>query len=165
MGKSLFGQLKNMLSRQKKSEISTPAQPQAAANLSRIGLGNAAPAPVNGPDMSGFTQMPEGPAPGMTVTGAAVGAGNTMPVAVQFFAEVPLQQSAEEIVSVSKRAANCINAEMNPAGEGRWTVSVTLNMAPVPQAIHEVETVLADWAGKLGGMSKGWGLAQGQAAA
>jgi hypothetical protein len=53
---------------------------------------------------------------------------------------------------------------MSPAGDGNWTIAITLRMLPVPQQIHNVESVLADWAGKLGGSSKGWGLAQGKAA-
>ena len=40
------------------------------------------------------------------------------PVGVQFFAEVPLQQSAEEIVNVSRRASNCIDATMSPDSNG-----------------------------------------------
>ncbi len=59
MGKSLFGKLKSVLSRKKTSEISAAApQPQATANLSRIGLGNSAPytpdSAMNAPDISGF---------------------------------------------------------------------------------------------------------------
>jgi hypothetical protein len=77
---------------------------------------------------------------------------------------VPLQQSAEEIVSVSQRGSNCLEATMSPAGDGNWTIAITLRMLPVPQQIHNVESVLADWVAKLGGTSKGWGLAQGKAA-
>ena len=169
MGKSLFGKLKGVLSRKKTSEISTAApQPQATANLSRIGLGNPSPytpgAAMDVPDISGFSAvLPSGNAfPGAP---APAGMANAPAVGVQFFAEIPLQQSAEEIVNVSRRASNCIRATMAPAGNGAWSVAITLNMPPVPQEIHDVETVLAEWTGKLGGSSRGWGLAQGQAAA
>ena len=169
MGKSLFGKLKSVLSRKKTSEISAAApQPQATANLSRIGLGNSAPytpdSAMNAPDISGFTTALPSGAPAMGAASQTASA-SIKPVGVQFFAEVPLQQSAEEIVNVSRRASNCIDATMSPDGNGAWSVSITLNMPPVPQEIHNVETVLAEWTGKLGGASKGWGLAQGQAAA
>ena len=169
MGKSLFGKLKGVLYRKKTSEISAAApQPQATANLSRIGLGNATPYPAGGatnaPDISGFSAvLPNGN--GMPGAMAQPGTAHVQPVGVQFFAEVPLQQSAEEIVNVSRRASNCLDATMAPSGSGAWSVSITLNMSPVPQEIHTVETVLSEWASKLGGISKGWGLAQGQAAA
>ena len=41
-----------------------------------------------------------------------------------------LQQSAEEIVSVSKRGSNCLEATMSPAGDGNWTIAITLRMLP-----------------------------------
>lgn len=169
MGKSLFGKLKSVLSRKKTSEISTAAQqPPATANLSRIGLGAgiaAAAAPqTNMPDISGFAAAMTTGQPAMPSVSHAPNT-EISPVGVQFFAEVPLQASAEEIVNVSRTASNCINAEMSPAGDGVWSVAITLNMAPVPQEIHTVESVLSEWTGKLGGMAKGWGLAQGRAAA
>ncbi len=169
MDKSLFGKLKGVLSRKNTSEISAAApEPQATANLSRIGLGNSAPytpgSTANAPDISGFSAaLPSGSA--FPDASAKTAAANVPAVGVQFFAEVPLQQSAEEIVNVSRRASNCTDAAMSPASNGAWSVSITLNMPPVPQEIHTVETVLAEWTGKLGGTSKGWGLAQGQAAA
>lgn len=171
MGNSLFGKLKSVLSRKKKSDISTAVeQPPATANLSRIGLGAggmaaATPQPnPNMPDISGFAAAMTTGKPAMPSASPASHA-DVAPVGVQFFAEVPLQASAEEIVNVSRTASNCIRADMSPAGDGVWSVAITLNMSPVPQEIHTVESVLADWAGKLGGMAKGWGLAQGQAAA
>lgn len=164
MGESLFAKLRSVLSRQKTSKISAPEEPQASANLSRLKLGgraSASAAPtipdMTGPDISAFAASP--------AASAHTHSDHITPVGVQFFAEVPLQQSAEEIVTVSKRASNCLTADMSPAGDGHWTVSVTLNMAPVPQEIHTVESVLSDWASKLGGSSKGWGLAQGRTAA
>ena len=174
MGKSLFGQLKGMLSREKKSTIAVPVpQPNSTANLSRIGLAAAATSPATEtgqPDFSGFSPAPSvdmgimgGDAmPG--VAGTRPAGGQIVPVGIQFMAEVPLQQSAEEIINVSRRATNCLDANMAPAADGKWNVIVTLSMQPVPQQIHEVETVMADWAGKLGGVSRGWGLAQGTAA-
>lgn len=164
MGKSLFGQIKGMLSKQKKSQISVAAEtPPTTSNLSRIGLatGNA---PVQ--QMEPVAAAPA-PQVQMTVTGMpqpSASMDQATPVGIQFYAEVPLQQSAEEIVNVSRRASNCQEALMSPTGDGAWQVSVTLKMLPVPQEIHTVESVLADWAGKLGGISKGWGLAQSRAA-
>ena len=32
---------------------------------------------------------------------------------------------------------------MSPAGDGNWTIAITLRMLPVPQQIHNVESVLA----------------------
>lgn len=169
MGNSLFGKLKGVLSRKKKSEISTAAvQPPATANLSRIGLGATTAAASahqpNMPDISGFAAAMTAGQPAMPPAFHST-ATEVSPVGVQFFAEVPLQASAEEIVRVSRSASNCTNAELSLAGDGTWSVSITLNMAPVPQEIHTVESVLSDWAGKLGGSAKGWGLAQGRAAA
>ncbi len=169
MGNSLFGKLKGVLSRKKKSDISAAApQPQASTNLSRIGLGTTTAAASahqpNMPDISGFAAAMTAGQPAMPSAPHAIDT-EVSPVGVQFFAEVPLQASAEEIVNVSRSASNCMNAELSPAGDGTWSVSITLSMAPVPQEIHTVESVLADWAGKLGGSAKGWGLAQGRAAA
>ncbi len=167
MGNSLFGKLKGVLSRKKKSDISTAApQPPATANLSRIGLGarGVSAHQPNMPDISGFAAAMTAGQPAMQPVFHST-ATEISPVGVQFFAEVPLQASAEEIVRVSRSASNCINAELSPAADGTWSVSITLNMAPVPQEIHTVESVLSDWAGKLGGSAKGWGLAQGRAAA
>jgi hypothetical protein len=178
MGKSLFGQLKGVLSREKKSSIAVPAsQPSSSANLSRIGLAGAATpaAPAGQQDFSGFSPAPSvdmgfmageampGTAGGQ-IAGGQIAGGQIVPVGIQFMAEVPLQQSAEEIVNVSRRATNCMDANLMPAADNKWNVIVTLSMQPVPQHIHEVETLMADWAGKLGGISKGWGLAQGHAA-
>ncbi len=168
MGKSLFGQLKGMLSREKKSAIAVPAsQPSAGNNLSRIGLAGDAPVMpgISQQPMQGFSPAPSvdlGMPAGEPMSG--FGGAQIMPVGIQFLAEVPLQQSAEEIVNVSRRASNCLAANLQQAGDGKWNVVVTLSMQPVPQHIHEVETVMAEWAGKLGGASRGWGLAQGHAA-
>ena len=173
MGKSLFGQLKGMLSREKKSTIAAPAsQLNSTANLSRIGLAGSATPPVEAgqPDFSGISPAPSVDMGFMAAetppaaAGGQIAGGQTVPVGIQFMAEVPLQQSAEEIVNVSRRASNCMDANLIPAGDGKWNVIVTLSMQPVPQHIHEVESVMADWAGKLGGVSRGWGLAQGHAA-
>lgn len=165
MGKSLFGQLKGLLSKEKKSAVlQTEPEPTGTANLSRIGLGGAAPAekPVDQSPQTSALDPSVQMAP-MTPQVMSEQA-DAAPASIQFFAEVPLQQSAEEIVSVSKRGSNCLEATMSPAGDGNWTIAITLRMLPVPQQIHNVESVLADWAGKLGGSSKGWGLAQGKAA-
>jgi hypothetical protein len=166
MGKSLFGQLKGLLSKEKKSAVrQSEPEPTGTANLSRIGLGGA----------TAEAAMPADPMPQSTAFDPSVQMApmtpqampqqaDAAPASIQFFAEVPLQQSAEEIVSVSQRGSNCLEATMSPAGDGNWTIAITLRMLPVPQQIHNVESVLADWVAKLGGTSKGWGLAQGKAA-
>lgn len=166
MGKSLFGQLKGLLSKEKKSAVrQSEPEPTGTANLSRIGLGSTttqAEAPVGSMPQTSALDPSVQMAP-MTPQ-ARPEQADASPASIQFFAEVPLQQSAEEIVSVSQRGSNCLEATMSPTGDGNWTIAVTLRMLPVPQQIHNVESVLADWAAKLGGSSKGWGLAQGKAA-
>jgi hypothetical protein len=167
MGKSLFGQLKGLLSRQKKSDLGeTEAPTSSVSNLSRIGLSTANEADMHAADPAQQEQAVHDPSVQMTPATAQAmpEQQDASPASIQFFAEVPLQQSAEEIVNVSQRGSNCLEATMTPAGDGNWSVSITLRMLAVPQQIHNVESMLADWAGKLGGTSKGWGLAQGKAA-
>ncbi|WP_108882575.1 ribonuclease E inhibitor RraB [Anderseniella sp. Alg231-50] len=160
MGESLFGKLRDVLSREKTSDIVTPVSVTGSpANLARIGLATRSPA---------GTELPGGnlPAPGMPTDPLqqAAPSSGVAPVDIQFFAEVPSQQCAEEIVSISQGATNCQSAQAQPISDTVWTVAVTLCMAPVPQEIHAIETVFQTWAQKLGGASKGWGLSQNQAA-
>jgi hypothetical protein len=162
MGSSLLGKFKGLLSRQKKSKIASqePAA-DATANLSRIGMAvktGAQPA-VDPAQASGSATPPD-----VQLAQSQPAAAEVSDVGIQFFAELPLQHSAEEIVTVSRRAKNCLTAEAQPVGEGFWSVAITLSMQPIPQEIHKIEATLEAWAGKLGGSSKGWGLSQGQAA-
>lgn len=163
MGSSLFGKLKAMMSRQKTSEISGASVPSDVnSNLSRIGL--AAKTSASAPASEHEVTSPGPAAPDVQLNQQAVGNQSVAAVGVQFFAEVPHQQCAEEIVTVSKRASNCTDAVAHPAGGDLWNVVITLNMPPVPQDIHTVESTLQAWTEKLGGSSKGWGLSQNQAA-
>jgi len=160
MGESLFGKLRDVMSREKTSDIAIQASAMnSSTNLARIGLatGNmqATTMPHDGSPVS--PSLAAGTQPGLP-------SPNVAPVGIQFFAELPSQECANEILSVSQRAENCLSAESQPVGEGIWTVAVTLSMAPVPQEIHAIETVLQTWAQKMGGASKGWGLSQNQAA-
>jgi hypothetical protein len=159
MSSSLFGKLKSVLSRQKKSEIATQATVNdVTAGLSRIGMAVKQSAQPVGDSVTNDISQPDvqtTPLPAQEVV---------MDVGIQFFAEVPLQECADEIVSVSQRAKNCMSAHTQPVGDGIWQVAVTLSMAPIPQEIHNMETVLQAWAEKFGGSSKGWGLSQSQAA-
>lgn len=159
MGESLFGKLRDLLSREKVSDIDNPVYvTNSRTNLARIGLatGNRSGSGMSGQDPtatgSPVAEVQQNPSP------AAIG-----PVGIQFFVEVPSQQCAEEIMSISKCAHNCLSAEAHPAGDSIWTVAVTLGMAPVPQEIHNIETMFQAWAQKLGGGSKGWGLSRNQA--
>ncbi len=160
MGESLFGKLRDVMSREKTSDITIQDSViNASTNLARIGLATGNP---HG------TTMPQDGSP---VSGSlAVGTQPSLPpphvdpVGIQFFAELPTQECADEILAISKRAENCLSTESQPVGGGVWQVAVTLCMAPVPQEIHAIETVLQTWAQKLGGTSKGWGLSQNQAA-
>ena len=160
MGESLFGKLRDVLSREKTSDIAIPVSvTNSPANLARIGLASRAPETAMLP-----TQGVAVPNPAATGMMPGQPSGFVAPVGIQFFAEVPSQEGAAEIVSTSQSAHNCLAAEAQPVGDGFWTVAVTLCMAPVPQEIHAIETVLQLWAHKLGGTSKGWGLSQNQAA-
>ena len=165
MGSSLFGKLKGMLSSQKTSDISrTAPSTSTISDLSRIGLATkstASPMENSSVDSTPAVNMS---APDVVLSQQTNTSFNTSPVGVQFFAEVPHQQCAEEIVNVSKRANNCLSAVAQPIGGDLWSVSITLNMTPVPQDIHTVESTLQAWTEKLGGSSKGWGLSQNQAA-
>ena len=167
MGKSLFGQLKGLLSRQKKSDLGeTETATSSVSNLSRIGLSTANEAEMHAAGPAEQELAAHDPSVQMAPATAHVTAEqqDASPASIEFFAEVPLQQSAEEIVDVSQRGSNCLEATMSPTADGNWSVSITLRMLAVPQQIHNVESMLASWAGKLGGTSKGWGLAQGKAA-
>ena len=160
MGESLFGKLRDVMSREKTSDIDTSVSVASpTASLARIGLATGNPAGTISPNQ-GFA-TPELPVPGAQ---PAPPSSAIAPVGIQFFAEVPSQQCANEIVSVSQVAQNCLSAEAQPAGDNIWTVAITLCMTPVPQEIHAIETVFQTWAQKLGGASKGWGLSQHQAA-
>ena len=156
MGESLFGKLRDVLSREKTSDIDGPLyDTNSPANLARIGLatGNR-PATVLPGQNSAVPGLP------VPETQQAPSSQAIAPVGIQFFAEVPSQQCANEIVSISQVAQNCLSAEAQPAGDNLWTVAITLCMTPVPQEIHAIETVFQTWAQKLGGASKGWGLSQ-----
>ncbi len=158
MGDSLFGKLRGILSRQKTSDISTTiVTSDPAASLSRIGL--AARDTVPTPEVPSHDQHAS--VPDVQLAEASPAAA---PVGIQFFAEVPMQQCADEIVNVSRRASNCLAAVSHAINENTWSVSVTLEMAPVPQRIHEIESTMQLWSEKLGGTSKGWGLTQNHAA-
>ncbi len=160
MGESLFGKLRDVLSREKTSDIDTTVNIAVSpANLARIGLATGTPVSQTTPDLGA-------PAPEMPVAGIQqeAAASDIAPVGIQFFAEVPTQECANEIVSVSQAAQNCLSAEAQPVGDSIWSVAVTLCMMPVPQEIHAIEMVFQTWAQKLGGTSKGWGLSQNQAA-
>lgn len=160
MGESLFGKLRDVMSREKTSDIDgavSAASP--SASLARIGL--ATGNPTGTVSSNHGSTMPELSVPGVQ---PAPPASAIAPVGIQFFAEVPSQQCANEIVTISQVAQNCLSAEAQPAGDDLWTVAVTLCMTPVPQEIHAIETVFQTWAQKLGGASKGWGLSQNQAA-
>jgi len=160
MGESLFGKLRDVMSREKTSDIDGPVSvANSTASLARIGLATGTP---TGTELSN-----QGSAmPGLSVPAvqSATPSSAIAPVGIQFFAEVPSQQCANEIVSISQIAQNCLSAEAQPAGDDLWTVAITLCMTPVPQEIHAIETVFQTWAQKLGGASKGWGLSQNQAA-
>jgi len=171
MGESLFGKLRDVLSRETTSEIAIQdTVVSSGTNLARIGMATGNPTgtmmPQAGPPVSDPTQFAT--QPGLPASQVAIQpdlpASQVAPVGIQFFAELPTQESADEISSVSQRAKDCLSTESNPAGDGVWTVAVTLCMAPVPQEIHAIETVLQTWAQKMGGTSKGWGLSQNQAA-
>lgn len=160
MSESFFGKLRDVLSSETTSDIAVPVSVTSShANMARIGL--AAPTSVG-------TAMPGQnlPVPGMPAAGMQPdpSSQHIAPVGIQFFAEVPSQQCADEIVSISQAAHNCLSAVAQPVGDNIWTVAVTLCMTPVPQEIHAIETVFQTWAQKLGGASKGWGLSQHQAA-
>lgn len=160
MGESLFGKLRDVMSREKTSDIDGAVDTAASqAGLARIGLatGTRASTAVPSPDLS----VPEMPVAGMEQVPQSP---NTAPVGIQFFAEVPTRECADEIVSISQGAQNCLSAEAQPVDDSIWTVAITLCMTPVPQEIHAIETVFQTWAQKLGGTSKGWGLSQNQAA-
>lgn len=160
MGESLFGKLRDVLSREKTSDIDGPVyDTNSPANLARIGLatGNR-PATVLPGQNSAVPGLP------VAEVQQAPSAQAIAPVGIQFFAELPSQQCAEEIVSISRSAHNCLSAEAQPVADSIWTVAITLCMTPVPQEIHAVETVFQTWARKLGGVSKGWGLSQNQVA-
>lgn len=160
MGESLFGKLRDVLSREKTSDIDTAVNVAASpANLARIGLATSTP-------VSPATSNLSAPVPEMPVASMQPEPGSTdiAPVGIQFFAEVPTRECADEIVSISQGAQNCLSAEAQPAGDSIWNVAVTLCMMPVPQEIHTIETVFQTWAQELGGTSKGWGLNQNQAA-
>lgn len=163
MAKSLFSKFKGLMSRQKKSEISgKEAETAGSANLSRIGL-TTVPAGADLPEGLGQTaQQASDPSVSLNLSGTEgpAPAEHSEPVGIQFYAELPIQASAEEIVNVSKRADNCVDATLEATGEDSWRVSLVLKMLPVPQQIHEVENMLDIWSQKLGGKSNGWGLAQ-----
>ena len=164
MGSSLLGKFKGLLSRQKKSKIASQEPlSDATVNLSRIGMAvKAATQPAVEPppvQASGDATPPD-----VQLVQSQPAPAEVSDVGIQFFAELPLQHSAEEVVTVSRRAENCLSAEAQPVGEGFWSVAITLSMQPVPQEIHNIEATLEAWTGKLGGSSKGWGLSQGQAA-
>jgi hypothetical protein len=159
MGESLFGKLRDVLSREKTSDIDGPVyDTNSPANLARIGLatGNRPGTAMS----SGNSVVPGLPVPEIQQDPSSQAIA---PVGIQFFAEVPSQQCADEIVSISQSAHNCLSAEAEPVGDSIWTVAITLGMTPVPQEIHAVETVFQTWAQKLGGVSKGWGLTHNQA--
>lgn len=160
MGESLFGKLRDLLSRETKSGIgddktATPS----SSNLARIGLSAAN---TGEPVMENESASVE-----QTVAAADhtyPSSTEVSPVGIEFFAEVPSQQCAYEMVTVSRGADNCLSADAQPVANIAWNVSVTLSMEPVPQQIHAVEDLFQAWAEQLGGSSKGWGLSQGQAA-
>lgn len=160
MSESLFGILRDVLSREKTSDIAIQDTAMiSSTNLARIGLASGT--------MSGTTMPHDGsPVSGTLAAGAqqSLPPPHVAPVGIQFFAELPSQECANEMLSVSQHAKNCLSAKSQPVGDGVWTVAVTLCMAPVPQEIHTIETVLQTWAQKMGGTSKGWGLSQNQAA-
>ena len=160
MGESFFGKLRDVMSREKTSDIDGAVNAASStASLARIGLatGNRPATAMPG----GNSAVPGLPVPEIQQDPSSL---TIAPVGIQFFAEVPSQQCAEEIVSISRSAHNCLSAEAQPVGDSIWTVAITLGMTPVPQEIHAVETVFQTWAQKLGGVSKGWGLSQNQAA-
>lgn len=160
MGESLFGKLRDVLSSEQTSDIAIQDSAiNPSANLARIGLasGNVQGTTMPHDGSPVFDQMATGSQQGLPPP-------NVAPVGIQFFAEVPSQECANEIMSVSRSGENCLSADAQPVGDGIWTVAVTLCMAPVPQEIHAIETVLQTWAQKLGGISKGWGLSQNQPA-
>lgn len=160
MGESLFGKLRDVLSREKTSDITSPVNVMnSPATLARIGLATGNPAGTVLPGQNSAV-------PGMPVAEIqqVPSSSAIAPVGIQFFAEVPSQQCANEIVSISQGAHNCLSAEAQPVGDSLWTVAITLCMTPVPQEIHAIETVFQTWAQKLGGASKGWGLSQNQTA-
>jgi hypothetical protein len=160
MGERLFGKLRDAMSRENTSDIAVPVSVTSSpANMARIGLAARNPA---GTAMSSQNL----PVPGMPAAGIQQhpSSHHIAPVGIQFFAEVPSQQCADEIVSISQGAHNCLAAEAQPTGDSIWTVAVTLCMTPVPQEIHAIETVFQTWAQKLGGASKGWGVSQHQVA-
>ncbi len=160
MGESLFGKLRGVLSRETTSDIAAQESVvNSGANLARIGLvtGNLKDSelPPNSPPVTGETA---GALPPSLPT------SSVEPVGIQFFAELPTQECANEISSVSQLAEDCLSTEVKPAGDGVWSVAVTLRMSPIPQEIHAIESLLQTWAQKMGGVSKGWGLSQNQAA-
>ena len=160
MGESLFGKLRDVLSREKTSDITGPVNVGSSPNnLARIGLATGNRTGTALPDQN--STAPVLPVPEIQQIPPS---SATAPVGIQFFAEVPSQQGAEEIVSISQGARNCLSAEAQPVGDSLWTVTITVCMKPVPQEIHAVETVFQTWAQKLGGASKGWDLSQNQAA-
>ncbi len=160
MGESLFGKLRDVMSREKTSDIADQGSViNTTANLARIGLATATqPA----------TTIPRQDSPvsgSLTIaTQSSIPQAHVEQVGIQFFAELPNQGSVNEIMEISRHADNCLSAESKMVGDGVWQVAVTLSMAPVPQEIHTVEATLQTWAQKMGGTSKGWGLSQNQAA-
>ena len=142
MGESLFGKLRGVLSRETTSDVAVQdSSVSTGANLARIGLAT---------DNLKGTVMPQD---GLSVDGSTAAAAHpdlptssVEPVAIQFFAELPTQECANEISSVSQRAENCVSTEAKPVGDGVWSVAVTLSMAPVPQEIYTIESVLQTWA-------------------
>ena len=160
MGESLFGKLRDVLSREKTSDFAGPMEVTGnPANQARIGLalGNRTASAMSG-------QHSDVPGGAIAEIQQDPSATATAPVGIQFFAEVPSQECAQEFVSISQCAHNCLTTDAHSAEDGIWTVAVTLCMTPVPQEIHAIETVFQTWAQKLGGASKGWGLSQNQAA-
>ncbi len=160
MGESLFGKLRDLLSRETKSGIgghktATPS----SSNLARIGLAAASTEESAIENESASVEQTVAAADQADPPSTEVA-----PVGIEFFAEVPSQECAYEMVTVSRDADNCLSADAQPVANIAWNVSVTLSMEPVPQQIHAVEDLLQTWAEQLGGSAKGWGLSQGQAA-
>ena len=161
MGESLFGKLRGVFSRETTSDITAQIDVvNSGANLARIGLAGNTVAQSNGLPSGNlsFGETPTVPAQ------QNLPASDVEPVGIQFFAELPTEESANEISAISQQAENCLSSETKPAGDGVWSVAVTLKMAPVPHEIYAIESVLQTWAQKMGGAAKGWGLSQNQAA-
>ena len=112
MGESLFGKLRDVLSPEKTSDIAVPVNvTNSPANMARIGLatGNSAGTAMPGQNSA---------VPGLPVAGIQPdpSSQHIAPVGIQFFAEVPSQQCADEIVSISRGAHNCLSAVAQPVG-------------------------------------------------